>query len=73
MESENNTASEFAKKGLLAAMIVEKRKIETNYAHCVLPENFFDFGTSRGERETQLLSIESWDGRQIMTVERKGY
>ncbi len=43
------------------------------YAYCALPENFFDFALSQDpmNKETTLLAIDSWDGREILSVIRK--
>lgn len=45
----------------------------TCYPYCALPENFFDFALARDSlnKETKLLSIDSWDGREILNVVRK--
>lgn len=41
--------------------------------HCVLPENYFDFALAREGVHVDgvPLSINSWDGREIMSVIRR--
>ncbi len=45
----------------------------TSPPYCALPENFFDFALAREalNKETALLSIDRWDGREILSVIRK--
>lgn len=39
---------------------------------CILPENYFDLALNRtGTRDLTPLSINSWDGREILSVVRK--
>ena len=46
---------------------------EEVYPSCMLPEQFFQFALAQQEegKKTSLLSIGSWDGREILSVVKK--
>ena len=67
-------------KGVVSSLILDKhRKKKTAdevseqeiFSHCVLPEGFFDYAIAQSKSgKTSLLTIESWDGRSVMSVKR---
>ena len=59
-----------AGQGLVSETTIAE--VESVNPHCLLPANYFEFAIATGGISPQRrLSINSWDGREILSVARK--